>query len=125
MTKAPRMTAKIIVKYLLSADIITLVSEAVKRSDKAGALLASLPFVSIITLFWVYYESAPEQRLQKTSDHMYYIFWYVLPTLPMFLLFPWFQRQWGFHGALGASVVLTVALFAVLRFAAARFGLML
>jgi hypothetical protein len=119
------MTAKLILKYLLSAGVITLVSEMVKRSDRAGALLASLPFVSIITLFWVYYESAPEQRLQKTGDHMYYIFWYVLPTLPMFLLFPWFQRQWGFYGALGASAALTVALFGLLRLVAARFGLAL
>lgn len=119
------MTLKLIVKYLLSAGVITLVSEVVKRSDKAGALLASLPFVSVITLFWVYYESAPEQRAQKAGDHMLYIFWYVLPTLPMFLLFPWFQRQWGFYGALGASAVLTVALFATLRAVSARFGLML
>lgn len=119
------MTTKIIIKYLLSAGVITLVSEVVKRSDKAGALLAALPFVSVITLFWVYYESAPEARVQKSSDHMYYIFWYVLPTLPMFLLFPWFQRQWGFYGALGASAALTVALFALLRTVAARFGLML
>ena len=119
------MTLKLILKYLLSAGIIVLVSETVKRSDKAGALLAALPFVSIITLFWVYFESAPEARAQKTADHMYYIFWYVLPTLPMFLLFSAFQRWWGFYGALGGSAVLTVLLFALLRTGAARFGLML
>ncbi|MCB1211976.1 MAG: DUF3147 family protein [Verrucomicrobiales bacterium] len=119
------MTTKLIIKYLLSAAVIVLVSEVVKRSDRMGALLASLPFVSIITLFWVYHESAPEQRDQKTADHMYYIFWYVLPTLPMFLLFPWMQRQFGFYGALGGSAAMTVALFAVLRFVSARFGLML
>jgi hypothetical protein len=119
------MTLKIIMKYLLSAGIITLVSEMVKRSDKLGALLAALPFVSIITLFWVHHESAPEVREQKTADHMYYIFWYVLPTLPMFLLFPAFQRWWGFYGALGGSAVLTLLLFAVLRVVTARFGIML
>ena len=68
------MTLKLILKYLLSAGIITLVSEMVKRSDKLGALLAALPFVSVITLFWVHFESAPEIRAQKTADHMYYIF---------------------------------------------------
>jgi len=119
------MTFNLVLKYLLSAGIITLVSEAVKRSDKAGALLAALPFVSIITLFWVHYESAPEVREQKTADHMWYIFWYVLPTLPMFLLFPTFQRWFGFYGALGGSVVLTVGLFALLRMVAGRFGVML
>lgn len=119
------MTLKLLVKYLLSAGIIALVSEMVKRSDKLGALLAALPFVSVITLFWVHYESAPEVRAQKTADHMYYIFWYVLPTLPMFLLFPMFQRWWGFYGALGGSAVLTLILFALLRAITARFGLML
>ncbi len=119
------VSAMLLLKFLLSAGVITLVSEIVKRSDKAGALLAALPFVSIITLFWVHYESAPEAREQKTADHMYYIFWYVLPTLPMFLLFPMFQRWWGFYGALGGSAVLTVALFALLRAITARFGLML
>lgn len=119
------MTLNILIKYLLSACIITLVSEMVKRSDKLGALLAALPFVSVITLFWVHFESAPEVRSQKTADHMYYIFWYVLPTLPMFLLFPTFQRWWGFYGALGGSAVLTLLLFAMLRAITARFGLML
>ncbi len=119
------MTFKILLKYLLSAGIIVLVSEMVKRSDKAGALLAALPFVSIVTLFWVHFESDPATRAQKTGDHMWYIFWYVLPTLPMFLLFPAMQRWWGFYGALGGSAVLTVALFALLRAAAGRFGVML
>jgi hypothetical protein len=119
------MTFKLIVKFLLSAGIITLVSEIVKRSDRLGALLAALPFVSIITLFWVHYESAPEVRAQKTGDHMWYIFWYVLPTLPMFLLFPAFQRWWGFYGALGGSALLTIGLFGLLRFVGGRFGLRL
>ncbi len=119
------MTLKLILKYLLSAGVITLVSEVVRRNDRAGALLAALPFVSIITLLWVQFESAPADRAQKTSDHMWYIFWYVLPTLPMFLLFPTFQRWWGFYGALGGSCLLTLALFALLRVTAARFGLML
>ena len=119
------MTQKLILKYLLSALIIVLVSEAVKRNDKLGALLAALPLVSIITLFWVYYESDPALREQKTSDHMWFIFWYVLPTMPMFLFFPAMQRWWGFHGAVGGSALLTMALFAMLKAIAARFGLML
>ena len=119
------MTLKLLIKYLLSAGIITLVSETVKRSDKAGALLAALPFVSIITLFWVHFESAPDVRAQKTADHMWYIFWYVLPTLPMFLLFPTMQRVWGFYGAVGGSAVLTIVLFAVLKTIAGRFGIAL
>ncbi len=119
------MTAKLVIKYLLSAAVIAAVSEMVKRNDKAGALLAALPFVSFITLFWIRHESDTSVRDQKTADHMWYIFWYVLPTLPMFLLFPTMQRAWGFYGAVGGSAAMTVMLFALLRAVAARFGLML
>ncbi len=35
----------IILKYALTAFIIVLVSEVAKRTDRIGALLASLPFV--------------------------------------------------------------------------------
>jgi hypothetical protein len=56
---------------------------------------------------------------------MWYIFWYVLPTLPMFLLFPAMQRWWGFYGALGGSAVLTIVLFTLLKMVASRFGLVL
>lgn len=115
----------LIIKYLLSAAIVTLVSETVRRHDRLGALLASLPFVSIITLIWIHFESAPDERMQKTSDHMYYVFWYVLPTLPMFALFPWLQRQVGFYGALGLGAALTIGLFVALRFVAAKFGVTL
>ena len=119
------MTLQLLLKYLLSAAVITLVSEVVKRNDRMGALLAALPFVSLITLFWVYYESVPAEREQKAADHMFYIFWYVLPTLPMFILFPWLQRQVGFYGAVGGGAAVTVGLFFALRIGAARFGLIL
>jgi hypothetical protein len=56
---------------------------------------------------------------------MWYIFWYVLPTLPMFLLFPVMQRWWGFYGAVGGAAVLTIVLFAALKMVAGRFGLVL
>lgn len=114
-----------VVKFLLSALVITLVTEAVKRSDKAGALLASLPFVTVISMFWIFYETPAESRIEKVSVHAQLVFWYVLPTLPMFLVFPWMARQWGFYGALAGGAVLTIALFAITRAVAAKFGLML
>ena len=113
------------VKLLLSAVVITVVTEAVKRSDRAGALLASLPFVTIISMLWIHHESTAAERLEKVSTHANLVFWYVLPTLPMFLFFPWMARQWGFYGSLAAGAGLTIALFAALKVVAGRFGLML
>lgn len=118
-------TGLTLLKFLLSAAVITAVTELVKRSDKLGALLASLPFVTVISMLWIYHETPAETRLEKVSTHANLVFWYVLPTLPMFLLFPWFARHLGFYGALGASAVLTIILFALTRWIMSRYGVAL
>ena len=114
-----------VVKILLSAGVIFGVTELVKRSDRLGALVASLPFVSIIGMIWIFHEAAPGEGDRKVADHAWYTFWYVLPTLPMFLVFPVLVRWWGFYGALVAGALLTVVLFALLRWAGAHWGLRL
>jgi hypothetical protein len=112
--------AWIATKYLVTAAIVVLVSEVAKRSDKLGALISSLPLVTVLTLVWLHVESQPEEKL---ANHAAYTFWYVLPTLPMFLVFPLLLPRWGFWPALGACVVITAACFAVLGLAVRRFGI--
>ena len=73
----------IIFKYLITAGVVVMVSEFAKRSDKLGGLIAALPLVTVLTLIWLYVEHQP---ISKIANHAYYTFWYVLPTLPMFLL---------------------------------------
>jgi hypothetical protein len=125
MLPAMNLSFFTVVKFLLSALVITLVTEAVKRSDKMGALLASLPFVTVISMLWIYHEAPAETRIDKVSTHAQLVFWYVLPTLPMFLVFPWMARHWGFYGALIAGAVLTVGLFVLTRTIAGKYGISL
>lgn len=110
----------IVTKYLITAAVVVLVSEVAKRSDKAGALIASLPLVTILALLWMYYEAQPAEKL---ANHARYTFWYVLPTLPMFLAFPSLLAKFGFWPALGFSALITVACFAALAMAIRAFGL--
>lgn len=112
----------LIFKYALTAGLVVAISEMAKRSDKLGALMASLPLVTILTLIWLHVEQQP---MLKISNHAYYTFWYVLPTLPMFLLFPWVLPRLGFWLSLLASAVLTMVLFALLAVVMRRFGLVL
>lgn len=37
----------LIVKYMVTAGVVVLVSEVAKRSDRFGALLAALPLVTV------------------------------------------------------------------------------
>lgn len=106
-------------KYLLTAGMVVFISEVAKRYDRVGALIASLPLVTILVMIWMYVEKTP---LEKISNHAYYTFWYVLPTLPMFYLFPTLLTKLGFTWALIASALLTIILFLSLAIVMRKFG---
>ena len=82
----------LVTKYLITAAVVVAVSEAAKRSDRLGALLAALPLVTFLALVWLYVEKQPQEKI---ANHAWYTFWYVVPTLPMFLAFPWLLRASG------------------------------
>ncbi|MFT0534462.1 DUF3147 family protein [Castellaniella hirudinis] len=109
-----------IVKYALTAGVVVIVSETAKRSDKLGAFIAALPLVTLLALIWLYVEKQP---MEKIANHAWYTFWYVLPTLPMFLVFPFLLPRLGFWPTLGACVVLTVVLFGLFAVLVRRFGI--
>ena len=110
----------IIVKYSLTAVVVVLISELAKRSDKLGGFVAALPLVTFLSLIWLYLEKQPNQKI---ANHAWYTFWYVVPTLPMFLAFPSLLPRLGFWGTLGVSVVITVVCFGVFAILIRRFGI--
>lgn len=112
----------IITKYLITAAIVVAVSEVAKRSDRLGALLASLPLVTLLALTWLHIEKQPASKI---TNHAWYTFWYVVPTLPMFLAFPYLFNRYGFWPALGLSAVITMVSFAVFALAVKPFGIRL
>ena len=112
----------IITKYFITAGLVVLISEVAKRSDKIGALIAALPLVTVLTLFWLYFENQPSEKI---ANHAYYTFWYVIPTLPMFLVFPWLLAKFGFWGGMGASILLTLGCFVVFAYFARLLGVSL
>lgn len=110
----------IITKYLVTAAVVVLVSEAAKRSDKLGGFIAALPLVTFLALIWLYVEKQPEEKI---SNHAWYTFWYVLPTLPIFLAFPFWLPRLGFWLTLLASVGLTVVCFGLFVLLVRPFGI--
>ena len=112
----------LVTKYLVTAALVVVISEIAKHLPRVGALIAALPTVTILVLIWMYVEGQPSRRL---SDHAYYTFWYVLPTLPMFLLFPALLSRFGFWVALMLSAVLTILCFGLLALGARGIGVKL
>ncbi|MEZ0238060.1 MAG: DUF3147 family protein [Methylophilaceae bacterium] len=110
----------LITKYLLTAGVVVLVSEIAKRSDKLGGLVAALPLVTILALIWLYVEDQPTAKI---ANHAWYTFWYVVPTLPMFLVFPVLLPRIGFWPSLLACVILTLICFGIWALVLRRVGI--
>jgi hypothetical protein len=90
-------------------------------SDRLSALLIALPFTSLVAMVWM---QAEKQGAAKIANHAEGTFWFVLPTLPMFLILPWMLRHgWGFWPALVANCLLTTGLFWLTVVVLRRFGL--
>ena len=79
-----------LVKTVVSALLIAIVSTVSKRYPGFGGLVASLPLVSILGAIWLWWER-PDVALM--SDHLESTAWFVLPSLPMFLLIPAMLRR--------------------------------
>jgi len=112
----------LVTKYLTTAAIVVIVSEAARRSDRLGGLIGALPLVTILALVWLYVEHQPQEKI---ANHAWYTFWYVVPTLPMFLAFPWLLPRLGFWPTLAASAVISIVCFAVFAVLVRRFGIAL
>jgi hypothetical protein len=112
----------LIIKYCLTAAIVVLVSEFARRSDQLGAFVASLPVVTLLVLIWLHLENQPEEKI---ANHAWYTFWYVVPTMPMFLIFPLLLPRIGFWPSLLMCIVITVICFGLFGLLMRRFGITL
>lgn len=112
-----------IVKAALSGVIIMLVSEIARRYAAVGALIASLPLISILAIIWLWNDTRDAERI---AAHAEATFWYVLPTLPMFLALPVMLRSgMDFWAALAIACAMTFSLYLAAIWIASFFGVKL
>lgn len=110
-----------LVKVLVAALIIVIVNKVQLVNDRLSALLIALPFTSLIAMVWMHQQKQTSSRI---ANHAEGTFWFVLPTLPMFLIFPWMLRQgWSFWPSLLANCAITIALFWLTVIIVRKFGM--
>jgi len=110
-------------KAVISGILIALISTLAKRYPGFGALVASLPLVSVLGMMWLWHEKPDPVTM---AAHAEATFWFVLPSLPMFLLIPLLLRHGVvFWVALAGGCCLTVVLYGAMVWLAPRFGLQL
>jgi hypothetical protein len=99
-----------IIKVLLSAVVIVLISEIAKRSTFAGAILASLPLTSLLAFVWIYVETGDTVKIAALSTGT---FWLVIPSLTLVLLLPILLKT-GMHFWLSLVLSITATVIAYL-----------
>ncbi|WP_260599628.1 DUF3147 family protein [Sphingomonas endolithica] len=110
-------------KALISGALIAIASTLAKRYPGFGALVASLPLVSVIGMIWLWSDKPDPENM---AAHAGATFWYVLPSLPIFLVIPVLLRHGlSFWLALALGCALTIALYVLMTWLAPRFGLQL
>src|SRR5687767_749282 len=113
----------LLVKAAISGALIAVISEVARKNPGWGGLLASLPLVSLIAILWLWRDTHDPQRV---ADQAISTFWFVLPSLPLFLMLPLLIRAgWGFWPSIVVSCVVTLGLYVGMIALSARLGLRL
>ncbi len=113
----------LLVKAAISGVLVAVISEVARRNPGWGGLIASLPLVSLMAMIWLWRDIGDPQRV---ADQAISTFWFVLPSLPLFLIVPLMIRAgWGFWPSVLVACLVTLGLYAAMIGVSARLGLRL
>lgn len=98
-----------LVKIAVTTILVVLISEIAKRSSLVGAILASVPLVSVLAMIWLYIDTGNVARVSALATN---IFWLVLPSLALFVTLPILLKQGlHFYGSLAIAIGVTVVCY--------------
>ena len=113
----------LVAKALLAGTLIVAIGEIGRRLPTVAALIASLPLVSVLGMILIWIGRPDAENMAR---HAQATFWYVLPSMPMFLVLPWLLRSgYGFWLSLAGVCVMTIMLYAIMVWTLSRFGITL
>jgi hypothetical protein len=112
-----------IIKLVITALLIVLISEISKRSSLAGALLAAIPLVSILAMIWMYIDTNNSTDAVEFSNR---IVWLIAPSMTLFIAFPLLiKKGLHFYPSLALSTVLTIFAYYSVIYIVGKFGVKL
>lgn len=110
-----------VLKAIVSGVLVASISTVARRYPGWGGLIASLPLVSLLSMLWLYGETRDAEKVAQLSIGAV---WFFLPSIPMFLVIPFMLRSgYSFAVTMTVAVVLTIALYAAMNWAAPRLGI--
>lgn len=110
-----------IVKLVITALLIVLISEIAKRNSLMGAMLAAIPLVSILAMIWMYIDTNDSKSAVEFSNS---IVWLIAPSMTLFITFPiLIKKGLSFYPSLAISVVMTMLAYYGVIFLLEKLGL--
>ena len=108
-------------KIILTTALVVLISEVAKRSSLIGAVLASIPLVSVLAILWLYVDTKDVEKISTLSSN---IFWLVLPSLVLFIALPLLLKQGlSFYLSISLSILFTIAAYWLMLIILNHFGI--
>lgn len=112
-----------LVKIAITTILIVAISEIAKRSSLIGAILASIPLVSVLAMIWLYVDTKDVNKISALSTS---VFWLVLPSLALFLVLPPLLKYGvNFYLSLGISIAVTAICYFIMVSVLNHFGVKL
>lgn len=98
-----------LVKIAITTILIVVISEIAKRSSFVGAILASVPLISVLAMIWLYIDTKDVSKVSALSTS---VFWLVIPSLALFITLPILLKNGiNFYLGIGISIVVTIACY--------------
>ena len=110
-------------KLVTTTVLIVAISEIAKRSSFIGAILASIPLVSVLAMIWLYVDTKDVAKVSALSTG---VFWLVIPSLALFIALPVLLKQGvNFYLSMGISIAITVGCYWLMVYVLEYFGVRL
>ncbi len=91
---------------------MVVVAELAKRNSLMGAVIASIPLISVLAFIWLYIDTGDVTKISELSKQ---IFWLVIPSLMLFVSLPVLLKlKVHFYIALPISISLTAIGYSIL-----------
>jgi hypothetical protein len=112
-----------LVKITITTILIVAIAEIAKRSSFVGALLASVPLISVLAMVWLYIDTNDAMKVSALATS---IFWLVLPSLALFVTLPLLLKQGvNFYLSISIAIAVTIGCYGLMVAALNHFGIKL
>ncbi len=109
-----------VIKIAITTILIIAISEIAKRSSFLGAVLASIPLVSVLAMVWLYVDTKDVGKVTALANS---VFWLALPSLVLFISLPLLLKMGlHFYSSISLAIVFTVVAYWLMVVALNQYG---